>query len=236
MKNKKTTGKKLKMVIILMTILFIATLTSSILITKDIKEKHKEETVELKSEIINLKYELQSNQKVTDSLFTILESTEYLYYIIEQESSVKIPDYVDPYFIRYMYSEAISKEIPINIMFRLVNKESSFFSEAKSHMGAYGFMQLMPRTYSWYCDRLDIDTEPYTEEKNIYIGTYMLSELYEHWYNKIRKLNYTENIEKEAWEHTLASYNAGIGNVRYYGGIFNNEGVFNYVTYITKNY
>ncbi len=62
----------------------------------------------------------------------------------------------------------------------------------------------------------------------------MLAELYEHWYNKIEKLNFSNNIEREAWEHTLASYNAGIGRVRYYGGIFNNEGVSNYIALLLR--
>lgn len=234
MKNETT--KHLKKFIILMSIILIGVITTSILITRNIKEKHDKETVELKSEIYNLTYELKSNQKINDSLYSIIESDNYLYYKIEQESSIKIPDYVDPEYIRYMYSEAISKDIPIDIMFRLVAKESSFYSDARSHVGAYGFMQLMPRTYKWYCERLGIPEEPYTEEKNIYIGTYMLAELYEHWYDKIDRLNYTDNIEREAWEHTLASYNAGISRVRYYGRIFNNEGVYNYVAYITQNY
>jgi len=235
MKNEKIT-KKLKWIITIMIILLLTTITFSILITKNIKENHKKEVVELKSEIYNLSYKVKSETEISDSLFTILESNEYLYWIIEQESSIKIPNHVNPKFIRYMYKEAISKEIPIDIMFRLVKKESSFYSNAISYMGAYGFMQLMPRTYKWYCVRLNIDEQPYTEEKNIYIGTYMLAELYEHWYNKIEKLNFSNNIEREAWEHTLASYNAGIGRVKYYGGIFNNEGVSNYITFITQNY
>lgn len=235
MKSEKIT-KKLKIIIMVMIVLLLLSVSFSILITKNIKENHKKEVVELKSEIYNLKYEVKSETKVSDSLFNILESNGYLYWMIEQESSIKIPDHVNPDFIRYMYEEAVAKEIPIDIMFRLVKKESSFYSNAVSHAGAYGFMQLMPKTYKWYCKRLNIDEKPYTEEKNIYIGTYMLAELYEHWYNKIEKLNFSDNIEREAWEHTLASYNAGIGRVRYYGGIFDNEGVSNYIAFITENF
>jgi len=224
MKSEKIT-KKLKIVIMSMIVFLLITISFSILITKNIKQKHEKEVVELKSKIHNLKYVVNEKNEVTDSLFTILESDKYLYWIIEKESSIKIPKYVNPKFIRYMYEEAIAKDIPIDIMFRLVKKESSFYNNAVSYMGAYGFMQLMPRTYKWYCERLNIDEKPYTEKKNIYIGTYMLSELYQHWYKKIEKLNYSDNIEREAWEHTLASYNAGINNVNYNGGIFKNEGV-----------
>jgi len=235
MKNEKIT-KKLKWIIAIMIILLLTTITFSILITKNIKESHKKEVVELKSEIYTLNYKVESEEQVADSLFNILESNEYLYWMIEQESSIKIPDHVNPEFIRYMYEEAISKNIPIDIMFRLVKQESSFYNNAISNVGAYGFMQLMPRTYKWYCQRLNINEKPYTEEKNIYIGTYMLAELYEHWYDKIQKINFSGNIEREAWEHTLASYNAGIGRVKYYGGMFNNKGVTNYIAFITQNY
>jgi len=235
MENEKST-KKLKRIIAIMIIFLLTTITLSILITKNIKENHEKEVVELKSEIYNLNYKVKIKSDITDSLFTILKSNKYLYWVIEQESYIKIPNHVDPEFIRYMYEEAISKNIPIDIMFRLVKKESSFYNNAISPVGAYGFMQLMPRTYSWYCQRLNINETPYTEEKNIYIGTYMLAELYEHWYNKIEKLNFSNNIEKEAWEHTLASYNAGIGRVKYYGGMFNNEGVSNYIAFITEKF
>ncbi len=181
-----------------MTILLLSTIAVSIIITNKIRENHTKEVVELKSEIINLNYKVAIKSTLTDSLISIMESDDYLYHLIKKESSIEIPTHVDPKFIRYMYEEAISKNIPIDIMFRLVKKESSFYNNAISPVGAYGFMQLMPRTYRIYCERLNIEQFPYTEEKNIYIGTYMLAELYEHWYNKIQKLNFTDNIEREA--------------------------------------
>ncbi len=234
------TMNKLKIITITL-LLLLTTVTFSILITKNIKKQHKKEITQLKSKINNLNYIINTKTIVTDSLISILESSDYLYFIIEKEASTdlikfKIPNHVNPKFIKYMYETAISKNIPIDIMFRLVKKESSFYNNATSYVGAYGFMQLMPRTYRVYCQRLNIDQQPYTEEKNIYIGTYMLAELYEHWYKKIEKLNFSDNIEREAWEHTLASYNAGITRVKYYGVIFNNEGVSNYIAYITENF
>lgn len=224
--------KNMKKIILILIITIISLIASTSLIIKNQNIK----TSKLKTEISNLKYTIKTKNIITDSLLSILNSNEYLYYIIEKESSIKIPDHINPIYVKYMYEEAISKNIPIDIMFRLVYKESNFHYNAVSSAGAYGFMQLMPNTYKWYCEKLNIDELPYTEEKNIYVGTYMLSKLYEHWYDRIKNHNLTENIEKEAWEHTLASYNAGRNKVKYYGKIFNNKGVSNYITYITKNY
>lgn len=234
MKNK---NKKIKTHNIIFLICIISIFITSYLIFTSIINNHNNKINKLKSENLTLKSKINSELTVKDSLFKILKSNDYLYYVIEKESSIKIPKHVEPEFIRYMYEQAINNNIPINIMFRLVYKESSFRYNAISHMGAYGFMQLMPNTYKWYCKRLGIEEIPHTEEKNIYIGTYMLYELYSYWYNEIKEINNkTENIEKDAWKHTLASYNAGMGNVNYYGNIFNNEDVYNYVAYITKEY
>lgn len=237
MKNETINkSKKLTKTLITIIVLFVITIGTSILIIKNINETHEQKITKLEIEKQKLISVVKLKSKVTDSLLNLIDSKDYLYYIIEKESSIKIPNYVEPKFVRYMYEKAIAKDIPIDIMFRLVDKESKFYSDVVSYVGAYGFMQLMPSTYDWYCKRLNIDKYPYTEEKNIYIGTYMLAELYEYWYKKIEKLNFTDNIEREAWEHTLASYNAGIGRVEYYGGMFHNKGVSDYITYITENF
>ena len=131
MKNEKIT-KNLKKITVVLAILFVATVTSLILITKNIKKEHNNEVVQLKTEIYNLNYKLETKESLTDSLFTILESNKYLYWLIEEESSIKIPDYVKPEHVRLMYEEAIIKNIPIDIMFRLVYQESRFYSNAQN--------------------------------------------------------------------------------------------------------
>lgn len=108
--------------------------------------------------------------------------------------------------IEFIYTTARDMQLPIDLVFRLVQQESRFNSSAISHKGAYGYMQLMPATYAYYHIKLfgEDFIEDHNPYKNIYIGLYMLKELYKYWNN---------------WSLTLASYNAGIGRVKQYNGV-----------------
>lgn len=84
----------------------------------------------------------------------------------------------------------------------LIQAESSFQSDAVSPVGAMGLMQIMPSTAEWLAELMGIS---YTEEDlfnpayNIRMGTFYLRRL----------ITYFGDVDT-----ALASYNAGMGNVR----------------------
>lgn len=106
------------------------------------------------------------------------------------------------------YSEYVEKyaseyAVPKELVYGVIKTESDFKSDAVSHKGAVGLMQIMPETYIWLCDKnSDENDNPdllYTPEVNIRYGVFYLSMLYSQFGN---------------WENALAAYNAGPTNVK----------------------
>lgn len=88
--------------------------------------------------------------------------------------------------------------VDVNLLKAVAQTESNFNPKAVSKAGAVGVMQLMPgtATYLGVKDRYD-------PEQNIMGGAKYLAELLEYWDGDVEK--------------SLASYNAGSGNVKKYG-------------------
>lgn len=98
--------------------------------------------------------------------------------------------------------------IPEDLFLRLVQQESNWNPEAKSHKGALGLAQLMPDT----ARRLGVDPlDPY---ENLDGGARYLAKQY-------RKFR--------SWRLALAAYNAGPRAVKKHGGIPPYEETMNYV-------
>lgn len=105
------------------------------------------------------------------------------------------------------YYEIVSKysaeyAVPEEVIYAVMNTESSFKSDAVSAKGAIGLMQITPDTFEWLCSKnSDPDTSSerlYNPEVNICYGTYFLSLLY---------------TEFSVWDTVFAAYNAGRGKV-----------------------
>jgi soluble lytic murein transglycosylase-like protein len=82
----------------------------------------------------------------------------------------------------------------------VIEQESRFRSKARSHVGAQGLMQLMPRTGRWMGAR-----NLYDPAQNVDAGVK---------YIKYLSVKYDGNLKK-----TIAAYNAGEGNVARYNGV-----------------
>ena len=105
------------------------------------------------------------------------------------------------------YSELVEKycgmyDIDVNLAYAVIHTESGFDSNAVSHLGACGLMQLMPATFDWlrskdadHCDRY---TDVFDPETNIRYGILFLSLI-------------AERFEDE--QLVIAAYHAGMSRV-----------------------
>lgn len=99
----------------------------------------------------------------------------------------------------------------------VMEQESRFKPRARSHVGARGLMQLMPRTGRWMgAENL------YDPEQNIDAGVKYIKYLNKRFDGDLKK--------------TIAAYNAGEGNVQRYRGIPPFRETRQYVKKVLKNY
>lgn len=113
-------------------------------------------------------------------------------------------------FINYVlpikYEDIInkySKEYGVDkkLILAVINAESRFDKNAKSHKDAVGLMQILPETGVWLAEKMKIefeDNDLYEPEKNIMIGTFYIKYLLDKY--KDERL-------------ALCAYNAGSTNV-----------------------
>ncbi|MQQ07256.1 transglycosylase SLT domain-containing protein [Epibacterium sp. SM1979] len=98
--------------------------------------------------------------------------------------------------------------IPEDLFLRLVQQESNWNPNAKSHKGALGLAQLMPATAA------TLGVDPTNPKQNLEGGARYLAQQY-------RKFG--------SWRLALAAYNAGPGAVEKYGGVPPYKETKNYV-------
>ena len=137
----------------------------------------------------------------------------HLYKVVEEQSGINIPDRVEYYHLWLMYSKAYELNIPVRILFRLIQQESGYNPKARSKKGAFCYCQVMPKTYIYMLKKLGYPLNTsHTPEINIIVGTEYLAYLRDYWSNKGLSGD-------RLWIYTLASYNAGKSNVLQYKGV-----------------
>lgn len=147
---------------------------------------------------------------------------------IFDNANVIVPDSVDENHLMLMYQKAVELNIPFDIIFRMIKRESNFNPTALSSKNAQGYMQIIPGTWNYLLKRFNLPSDtPKTPEWNITIGTAYIDYLRSYWLN--RGLN--ENL---LWDYVLASYNAGKKRVIDYGGIPPFEETIKYVTFVNR--
>jgi soluble lytic murein transglycosylase-like protein len=99
-----------------------------------------------------------------------------------------------------IYKEAKKNNLKPELVAAVVQTESRFKPNARSHVGAQGLMQLMPKTGRWMGARQLSDPH-----QNVQAGTKYLKYLNERFDGNETKV--------------IAAYNAGEGNVRRFGGV-----------------
>lgn len=123
------------------------------------------------------------------------------------------PEEIDELIATYSAKNNLDKDF----VKALIKQESGFQTDATSHCGAMGLMQLMPST----ADSMGVKNA-YDAEQNIAGGTKYLKGLMD---------RFDGNMEL-----ALAAYNAGPGAVQKYGGIPPYKETQNYVKNVLSNY
>lgn len=108
---------------------------------------------------------------------------------------------------------AKKQELPVALVFAIMHTESSFNPRARSHIPAYGLMQIVPKTagidtynYLYHKKKLVTGTYLYDSTNNITMGSAYLHILYYRYLKKIK--NPTSRLYC-----TIAAYNTGAGNI-----------------------
>ncbi len=133
--------------------------------------------------------------------------------------SIKIPlsdDHMEKRRERYkelIEIEARRFNIPTEIALAIAETESAFNPKAKSHVPAYGLMQLVPKTgardaYQWIYkkDKFITGRYLYKPRNNVELGCAYLSMIRHHYFSDIRD-------DERAYICAIPAYNTGVGNV-----------------------
>jgi soluble lytic murein transglycosylase-like protein len=114
-----------------------------------------------------------------------------------------------------IFREAKKNDVRPELVAAVIQQESRFKPTARSHMGAQGLMQIVPRTGRWMGAKNLMNPV-----ENISAGTKYLKYLNERFDGNETKI--------------IAAYNAGEGNVRRFGGVPPFKETQNYVKKVRK--
>ncbi|MDP9195049.1 MAG: lytic transglycosylase domain-containing protein [Acidobacteriota bacterium] len=116
-----------------------------------------------------------------------------------------------------IYEKSKKYDVDPALVVAVIEQESRFKPGARSHVGARGLMQLMPRTGRWMGAR-----DLYNPEQNVDAGVKYIKYLDKRFDGDLKKI--------------IAAYNGGEGNVKRYKGIPPFRETRQYVKKVMKNY
>ncbi|MCD6433772.1 MAG: DUF3393 domain-containing protein [Sulfurimonas sp.] len=153
---------------------------------------------------------------ITDSKIEVIKSNKKQHFKVY---SVKIQMPKDAMIKRSkLYYDEVKKQaskrkLPISLVFAIMHSESSFNPRARSHVPAYGLMQIVPRTagidtyrFLYKKKKLVSSSYLYNSTNNITMGTAYLHILYYRYLRDIK--DPTSRLYC-----TIAAYNTGAGNI-----------------------
>ena len=127
-----------------------------------------------------------------------------------------VPDHLKTRSERYkneVLTQARRHGLPPNIVFAIIHTESDFNPKARSHIPAYGLMQLVPRSggrdayrYLYKKDKFLRGRYLYNPKNNIELGCAYLGKLKNVYFKGI-------NDEESIYHCVISAYNTGPGNV-----------------------
>ena len=127
-----------------------------------------------------------------------------------------LPDHLKTRSNRYkndVLSQAKRHNLPPSLVFAVIHTESNFNPKARSHIPAYGLMQLVPKSgardayrYIYKKDKLLRGGYLYNPENNIELGCAYLGKLKNVYFKGI-------NDEESTYHCVISAYNTGPGNV-----------------------
>ncbi len=116
-------------------------------------------------------------------------------------------------YVKEVRKNAHKQKLPVPLIFAIMHTESSFNPRARSHIPAYGLMQIVPKTagvdtylYLYKKKKLVSGTYLYNSSNNIKMGSAYLHILYYRYLKKIK--DPTSRLYC-----TIAAYNTGAGNI-----------------------
>lgn len=188
--------------------------------------------INLNDRISNMEVYKDSIIDINDSLIVDLieldslkEDGDFYRYLAFKHAEIYIPKKINEDDIKLMHKMAKKYNIPFKYIYRLIHKESRYNPSAKSHVGASGYMQVMPKTFAGNKKRYEAKYGSINHldqnKQNILVGTFYIDFLYKKY---------------KRWDLTFAAYNAGCGNIEAAGNrIPNIPETQAYVKYIMRD-
>lgn len=201
-------------------------------LTKNVKDAYKDDILEQKilKKLKKVQKPVKSNQKLIADIISKREKYELKRKIEKQKlvvvkhkgkfiykANVKLPSGSTLKKAKQFKSNVINystiQNIPAELVYAIMHSESSFNPMARSHIPAFGLMQIVPRSagidsyrYLYNKKRILSSSYLYNADNNIKIGSAYLHILYYRYLKKIK------NPQSRLY-CTIAAYNTGAGNV-----------------------
>tara|TARA_B110000196_G_C21064070_1_gene623899 strand:- start:2 stop:1162 length:1161 start_codon:yes stop_codon:yes gene_type:complete len=174
--------------------------------TKDGKEVTESNA---KKEAVNI----VESKKVEKKLYKAKDGKKRVKYTVKVPLKINHLDQRAKRFENEILKQAKRWKLDPAIVFALMEAESAFNPKARSHIPAFGLMQLVPKSgardaykYVYKVDKLVTGDYLYKPVNNIELGCAYLSQI---------RYHYFENIKDDelAYICSIPAYNTGIGNV-----------------------